>query len=91
MFEDLIKKEVFEEKEEDFINYVWSFYGENGLYEIKDLTIDEIIKAIRSRKLCLPDIDYNGDSYDRELTRDYILLNRGIEDLEHGHIIKKNL
>ena len=73
MFRDLIKKEYEHINEElEFFVYVWDFYGEDGLYPIKGLKVDEIITAIQFRKLCLSDINYDGDSWDRELVRDYI-------------------
>ena len=70
---------------QDFVDYVWSFYGEDDdtLYPIKGLTRKIIRKAIyeyvdRILKGDLEYVDYewgNGDSLDRERVRDIILEN----------------
>ena len=69
----------------DFVDYVWSFYGEHDdtLYPIKGLTREIICKAIYEYvdRILKGDLEYvhyewgNGDSLDRERVRDIILEN----------------
>ena len=66
-----------------FYDYVWGFYGKNGLYVLKKgtkyLTIFDLDKA--TKKLLLPKNKWKwggGDSVDREAVRD-ILFKMGYE------------
>ena len=73
----------------EFIDYVWSFYGEHDdtLYPIKNLTRHDILMAYlvyqdRIRKGDLEYVHYSwgdGDSLDRERVRDIILENPKFE------------
>ena len=56
---------------QEFIEYVLSFYGAGGLYDI-NASVDEVKKAIRIR-LLNDDLPFDGDTVDRELVRDIIL------------------
>ena len=56
---------------QEFIEYVLSFYGTGGLYDI-NASVDEVKKAIRIR-LLNDDLPFDGDTVDRELVRDIIL------------------
>jgi len=66
---------------EDFIDYVWSFYGEHEdtLYPMKGLTKKMIAEAswIHLQMCCYPSFPYitwgDGDSIDRERVRDIII------------------
>ena len=70
---------------QDFVDYVWSFYGEHDdtLYPIKGLTRKIKRKAIYEYvdRILKGDLEYvhyewgNGDSLDRERVRDIILEN----------------
>ena len=65
----------------DFVEYVWSFYGEHDdtLYPIKGLTNQDIFDAffIYRDRILKGDLEYyswgDGDSLDRERVRDIIL------------------
>ena len=68
----------------EFIDYVWSFYGnEDPLYPIKWLTKKHIINAfnVYVERIEKGDLEYvhyswgGGDSLDRERVRDIILEN----------------
>ncbi len=66
---------------EDFIDYVWSFYGEHEdtLYPMKGLTKKMIAEAswIHLQMCCYPSFPYitwgDGDSIDRERVRDILI------------------
>jgi hypothetical protein len=57
-----------------FIDYCMSFYGSGGLYDI-GATPEELAAAleIRRRDQSIP---FDGDSVDREMVRDILLLQR---------------
>ena len=57
----------------DFIEYMNMFYvGEEAIYRY-DFTISEICQGMIDRFNYRPSLDFDGDSVDRELTRDMIL------------------
>ena len=73
---------------QEFVDYVWSFYGEHSetLYPIKGLTIEDIFYAIGVYQERIKEAESNnglwynvsyswgdGDSLDREHVRDIIL------------------
>ena len=66
---------------DDFIDYVWSFYGEheNTLYPMKGLTKKMIAEAswIHLQMCCYPSFPEmnwgDGDSLDREHVRDILI------------------
>lgn len=60
-----------------FVKYVLDFYGTGGIYDF-DASEEEVFKALEVR-LERKDIEFSGDSLDRELVRDIILENRGEE------------
>ena len=70
---------------DEFVDYVWSFYGEHDdtLYPIQGLTKKDIYDAffIYKKRIEKGDIEYAhycwgfGDSLDRERVRDIILEN----------------
>jgi hypothetical protein len=56
----------------DFINYVHSFYGTGGIYDMgatKNMIEDATSVRIKTRK----DIAFQMDSVDRELVRDIMI------------------
>lgn len=62
----------------DFAQYVYSFYGQNGLYSDffkTPVTMERIDRATQTRQNHpkLRNIPFDGDSYDRELVRDIML------------------
>ena len=68
----------------EFVDYVWSFYGnEDPLYPIKGLEKEHILDAfyIYEDRILKGDLEYahyswgGGDSLDRERVRDIILEN----------------
>jgi hypothetical protein len=56
------------EETRKFIEYFRTFYGASGLYPIKRLKDEDIIKGIRARGR-----NFDGDSIDRETIRDMII------------------
>jgi hypothetical protein len=58
-----------------FIEYVWDFYGKDGIYQINNINKDIINKAIEQRINDYPSLPLQYDSIDRELIRDIILEN----------------
>jgi len=61
-----------------FHEYIKSFYGQGGIYDFK-FTDKEIQCGIRLRLKERKDIEFCGDSFDRELVRDMILNLRGAQ------------
>lgn len=59
----------------DFIDYILTFYGVGGIYDI-NATRAEAIKATEIRMI-FTSVPFEGDSIDRELVRDIILKIRG--------------
>jgi hypothetical protein len=59
----------------EFVEYVFSFYGAGGLYDF-DASIEEIKNAIKVR-LENAEMEFVADTVDRELVRDIMLENRG--------------
>jgi hypothetical protein len=57
----------------DFIEYVMSFYGPEGIYDM-NATREEVEDALVIR-LENAEIEFAADSFDRELIRDIILDN----------------
>jgi hypothetical protein len=56
----------------DFIDYVFDFYGEGGIYDF-GATKQMIVTATTERMQKFPDTPFDGDSVDRELIRDIML------------------
>ena len=56
----------------EFIEYVLSFYGKDGIYDI-GATENDVKVALNIRIKTRSDIPFDGDSVDRELVRDIIL------------------
>tara|TARA_R100000700_G_C3149435_1_gene128577 strand:- start:77 stop:379 length:303 start_codon:yes stop_codon:yes gene_type:complete len=76
-----------QKEKENFVSYCLSFYGKNEIYDI-GATREEIEKALEVR--CtdqsgilrefdkpLSEIEFDGDSFDREMIRDIVLTLRG--------------
>ncbi len=63
----------------EFIDYVLSFYGVDGLYDIS-ATRDEVLLAtgIRMGMATWIGVPFEGDTIDREAVRDIILERRGL-------------
>jgi len=61
----------------DFTQYVLSFYGDDGIYDIgaSQAEVEQATDLLKNH----PDfatVEFLGDSFDREMTRDIILLLR---------------
>lgn len=66
----------------EFVDYVMSFYGKGGIYDI-NATREEVwqatcIRIKRNADNPLNGISFDGDSIDREAVRDIILEMRGV-------------
>jgi hypothetical protein len=59
----------------DFIDYVMSFYGADGLYPIEGINRTVVLKAMNDvMKIAnIRDVPFCGDSYDREQVRDLLI------------------
>jgi len=64
----------------ELYRYVYAFYGRGGVYPM-GATLDEIESAtkILIRELTATDKDFVGDSIDRELVRDILISEYGLE------------
>jgi len=58
----------------EFVHYVLSFYGPNGIYDY-GFTEDEVVKAVEIHKRS-GTVPFEGDSVDREIVRDIVLAQR---------------
>lgn len=67
----------FADENEDFIMYVHSFYGKDGVYPM-GATIPMIIDAV-GILLAREDYDFAGDSLDRERVRDILITQFGLK------------
>ena len=57
----------------DFVDYLQMFYtGPDALYRY-DFTFAEICEGMIDRFKARPSLDFDGDSVDRELVRDFII------------------
>lgn len=56
----------------EFINYVLKFYGTGGIYDF-GATKEDVEHALDIRLINHADLDFVGDSVDRELVRDIML------------------
>ncbi len=67
----------FADENEDFILYVYSFYGKGGVYPM-GATIEMIMDAVG---ILLTEEDWNfaGDSIDRERVRDILISQYGLK------------
>ena len=61
----------------DFYDYVLSFYGEGGIYDM-GATLDEVMEAT-AKYLKNPETRFEGDSFDREMVRDIMIRDYGLE------------
>ncbi len=70
---------------QEFTEYVWKFYAPNEMYGEffeNNLTKEELAKAIKTR-IKNAELEFYGDSIDREIVRDIMLRNRGVTGLEY--------
>ena len=56
----------------DFVEYALDFYGPGMIYDI-NATETEVLRALCVRLVNRPDLEFDGDSLDREMVRDIIL------------------
>ena len=65
---------------EEFVDYVWGFYGKDGIYESffreNPITKSYLVKVIERYAAINP--NFEGDSADRETIREIMALERGI-------------
>ena len=73
----------------DFIEYVYEFYGPNGVYDL-GFKVDYILiaKATVIRINCNTGVEFVGDSYDREQVRDIMItMMKSIPIVEESMVI----
>ena len=63
--------------DKEFIEYVYSFYGDGGLYPIATLTRQDIWQAMTQLRADTRH-EFCADSFDRELIRDIIMAKLGV-------------
>ena len=56
----------------DFVEYALDFYGHGMICDI-NATETEVLRALCVRLVNRPDLEFDGDSFDREMVRDIIL------------------
>lgn len=56
----------------DFADYVLSFYGKLGLYDM-GVKYEDVLVATGIRMEQRKDVEFDGDSFDRELVRDILI------------------
>ena len=61
----------------DFYDYVLSFYGQDGIYDM-GATLDEVMEAT-AKYLQSSETRFEGDSFDREMIRDIMIRDYGLE------------
>lgn len=66
----------FADDNEDFLEYVFLFYGKSGVYDM-GATMEMIISAVGDL-LVEPDWDFAADSVDREKVRDIMMKQFGL-------------
>ena len=70
-----------------FIDYCFDFYGDGGIYDLKftkeeiekglDARINDTKGILREYEKPLSTIPFDGDSIDREMVRDIVLIQKG--------------
>jgi len=79
-------------EKDTFVSYCLDYYGDGEIYDIK-ATKEEIEKALETRlndktrilkefSKSLSEIEFDGDSIDREMIRDILLIQRGEQPWE---------
>lgn len=56
----------------EFVDYVLDFYGDKGIYAM-GVTREDILIATGIRMESRKDIEFQGDSLDREMVRDILI------------------
>ena len=73
-----LEAEILTDIDAGFVNYVYDFYGREGIYGKEffpphGVTFAEIMLATKIRKLMNIDLPFGGDTIDREIVRDIML------------------
>jgi hypothetical protein len=75
-----------------FADYVYDYYGKDGLFNTTFQGYDPVTRTeIQTTTTNLIQTPYpwgGGDSMDREMVRDCMLVNRGVTDVEYAHGIR---
>lgn len=58
----------------DFVDYVYAFYGPDGIYPMTDLTLEAVRDTVVIYLGIVGPDDFHADSVDRERVRDILLL-----------------
>jgi hypothetical protein len=58
----------------DFENYVFDFYGPDGIYPMPQLTRDSVARTVQVYLSIVGPDNFEADSVDRERVRDILLL-----------------
>jgi hypothetical protein len=56
----------------EFVEYALDFYGPGMIHDI-NATETEVLRALCVRLVNRPDLEFDGDSLDREMVRDIII------------------
>jgi hypothetical protein len=65
----------------EFVEYVLAFYGAGGIYDFGAEAAD-VERALDIRLERRADLPFDGDSLDREIVRDIMLEELGLDDLD---------
>ena len=69
---DIIKSLKFAKRMNEFVSYVYDFYGKNGIYDM-GATVSQIQTATIDYIASDDSLPFYGDSLDRERVRDILL------------------
>ena len=58
----------------DFVDYVFDFYGPQGIYPMPQLTRDSVVRTVQVYLSIVGSDNFEADSVDRERVRDMLLL-----------------
>ena len=82
---DIIKSLKFAKTMNEFVNYVYDFYGKNGIYDM-GATRDNITTATIDYLASDDSLPFYGDSLDRERVRDILTSKFNLKELSLIHI-----
>ncbi len=80
-----------EHPQKEFIDYVFDFYGKDGIYDM-NATKDQIATAtnIRLKNLKYAKLPFDGDTIDREIVRDILIEKFALKFPEANYTLTEN-
>ena len=80
---DVIKGLKFAKRFNEFVDYVYDFYGKNGIYDM-GATRDNITTATIDYVSSDDSLPFYGDSLDRERVRDIMISKFNLKEVNNG-------